>query len=90
MMNILDNNGAHIDDIYYCPHNADDECSCRKPKPGMIKEAAKKHDIDLKKSWMIGDNNRDIEAGHRANCNSILVEKNKNIENTINMIIAQS
>jgi D-glycero-D-manno-heptose 1,7-bisphosphate phosphatase len=57
-----------ITDIFYCPHHPDftGECECRKPKPGMILEAAKKYNIDLSKSILIGDKITDIEAGKRA------------------------
>ena len=59
-------------DIVCCPHD-NNVCECRKPKPGMLIEAAKRHDINLSKSWMIGDSAKDIEAGHRAGCRTILV-----------------
>ncbi len=54
-------------DIEYCPHDRD-QCSCRKPQPGMLKRAAAKHGIILSESWMIGDSPRDVEAGRRAGC----------------------
>jgi histidinol-phosphate phosphatase family protein len=74
-----------IDGIHYCPHYPrgykDDvvpefeiDCECRKPKPGMILQAAKDHDIDLSKSIMIGDSDKDIEAGKAAGCGTILVD----------------
>ena len=59
-------------DILCCPHGVD-ECDCRKPKPGMFLEAARRHDLDLKASWMIGDHDTDIEAGRAAGCRTILV-----------------
>jgi len=59
-------------DILYCPHH-EGECNCRKPKPGMLLEAAKRHGLDLKASWMIGDDERDVEAGRRAGCRTVLV-----------------
>jgi len=86
MIKIMENNGAHIDDIFYCPHY-DDNCSCRKPNPGMILEAAKKYNIDLSKSWVIGDSERDIEAGRRAGCKTILVKVNTNIKDVVERII---
>ena len=49
-------------DVFYCPHSPDDNCNCRKPKPGMFIEAKKKHSINMKESWMIGDSQRDITA----------------------------
>ncbi|OGV65538.1 MAG: hypothetical protein A2498_08445 [Lentisphaerae bacterium RIFOXYC12_FULL_60_16] len=59
-------------DILFCPHG-DDTCACRKPNPGMLLEAARRHGIDLAASWMIGDQPRDVEAGCRAGCRTILV-----------------
>lgn len=62
-----------VDDIYYCPHDRNDGCGCRKPLPGMLLDAAKKHSIDLSRSWMIGDQSRDIAAGRTAGCKTIIV-----------------
>src|SRR5258707_12947583 len=47
--------GATVDAVYYCPHEKEPPCRCRKPAPGMLIDAARAHDIDLKASWMIGD-----------------------------------
>jgi len=68
MKNQFLNNGIHIAEIYHCPHHEkiSGECSCRKPKPGMLLEAAKKFNIDLDNSIMIGDKERDIQAGLNA------------------------
>lgn len=63
-----------IDKIYCCYHDDKDNCECRKPKPGMILQAAKEFDIDLKKSWVIGDRSKDIEAGIAAGCKTIFVD----------------
>lgn len=59
-------------DIVYCPHPRD-SCDCRKPKPGMLLTSAEKYNIDLKSSWMVGDQAGDIEAGKRAGCKTIYV-----------------
>jgi len=64
--------GLGLLDIFCCVHDKD-ECECRKPKPGMLLEAARRHDIDLKVSWMVGDNEKDVEAGRRAGCKTILI-----------------
>lgn len=64
----------HVDDIKVCYHIDEDNCCCRKPKPGMIIDAAKEHTIDLKRSYMIGDRWLDIEAGKTAGCKTILVQ----------------
>jgi D-glycero-D-manno-heptose 1,7-bisphosphate phosphatase len=60
--------GARLDGIYYCPHELSPPCSCRKPAPGMLLTAAQEHQIDLERSWMIGDSETDVEAGKRAGC----------------------
>jgi len=59
--------GILIDDIYHCPHHPDISgvCSCRKPEPGMLVEAAREHGIDLASSVLVGDSERDITAAHR-------------------------
>lgn len=60
--------GATIDAVYYCPHEKDDHCHCRKPGPGMLFQARQDHGIDLSASWMIGDSEADVEAGKNAGC----------------------
>jgi len=65
--------GLNLLDIFYCPHTAADDCACRKPKPGMIFEAAEKHNIDLSRSWVIGDQERDVQAGYAAGCRCVRV-----------------
>ena len=60
--------GARIDAIYYCPHDFQPPCSCRKPQPGMLLEAARAHQIELAWSWMIGDSDLDVVAGKSAGC----------------------
>lgn len=63
-----------IDDIYCCIHDDSDNCSCRKPKPGMIFEAAIKWNINLNSSFLIGDRWKDIEAGTNAGLRTILID----------------
>jgi len=58
--------GLRIKDVFYCPHQPSDNCSCRKPSPGMFLKAAKTYSIDIEKSWMIGDKLTDIEAANAA------------------------
>ena len=65
--------GAHIDHIYYCPHNWFDGCECRKPKPGMLYQAARDLSFDLTKCYLFGDDERDIEAANAARCKSELI-----------------
>jgi D-glycero-D-manno-heptose 1,7-bisphosphate phosphatase len=73
MRDFLASEGAKIDGIYYCPHDDQPPCSCRKPAPGMLLNAASDHQIDLHESWMIGDSASDVEAGKRAGCKTAQV-----------------
>jgi len=63
-----------IDDIFVCYHDDDDECACRKPLPGLLLEARRKHNIDLSRSFVVGDRWRDIDAGHNAGCKTVLID----------------
>ncbi|WP_149400540.1 D-glycero-alpha-D-manno-heptose-1,7-bisphosphate 7-phosphatase [Dictyobacter arantiisoli] len=70
-----------LDGIYYCPHHVDGvipelsiRCQCRKPRPGMLLQAAQELAIDLSSSWFVGDILDDIEAGNQAGCHTILVD----------------
>ena len=63
-----------LEDIKVCYHIDADLCSCRKPKPGMLLEAARDHGIDLRKSFMVGDRWRDIGAGRAAGCRTVFVD----------------
>lgn len=76
MMLLMSKYKLKLLDILYCPHD-EGQCNCRKPQPGMLLKAAKKHMIDLRSSWMVGDDPRDIEAGHNAGCKTILVGHKK-------------
>ena len=70
---------AHIDGVYYCPHHPDfdQECSCRKPKPGMLLQAQKEHDICMKNSVMIGDSMRDMHAAQAAHVGTCILLHDK-------------
>ena len=87
MATLLGKEGAYVDAIYVCPHHPDKgfegerpeykiDCDCRKPKPGMLLQAAKDFNIDLSQSFMIGDSDRDVEAGEAAGCKAVKVEQN--------------
>ena len=98
---ILGKERAYVNAIYYCPHHPDKgypeerpeykiECECRKPKPGMLLQAAKDWNIDLSKSYMIGDSDRDLRVGQNAGCkDSIVIKTNEPnaLLNTIKEII---
>lgn len=89
MQTLLGQEGAYLDGIYICPHHPDKGfagerqeykivCDCRKPKPGLLLKAAKDFNIDLSQSYMIGDDDRDVQAGLNAGCKeSIKIETNK-------------
>ncbi len=69
---LLKDHGLTLLDVLCCPHGPA-ECDCRKPLPGMLLTAARRHAIELNESWMIGDRMTDVEAGCRAGCRTILV-----------------
>ena len=73
--------GAVLTDVYYCPHEKQPPCSCRKPAPGMILTAARRHEIDLTGSWMIGDSDIDVEAGRNAGCKTVRIVNGDEIGN---------
>lgn len=84
METLLGNKGAYVDAIYYCPHHPHGgyngeipglktECDCRKPKPGMLWQAARDYNIDLSASWMVGDSQNDVMAGKNAGCRTALL-----------------
>jgi len=73
-------NGVDILDVLHCPHLPDSNCNCRKPKPGMIKDAKHKYGIDIQNSWLIGDKENDIIAGNSSGIsNTILVKSGHKI-----------
>jgi D-glycero-D-manno-heptose 1,7-bisphosphate phosphatase len=69
---VLSAEGVVLDAYYYCEHGPDDDCECRKPRPGMLRTAAREHGIDLAASFMVGDKRSDVAAGHAAGCTSVL------------------
>ncbi len=84
MEDLLGNEGAYLDDIYFCPHHPDKgfpgevaslkiHCDCRKPKIGMLLKAKAKYNIDLSKSWFVGDTCQDVQTGINAGCKTILL-----------------
>lgn len=78
--------GGKILKIYVCPHHPDDGCSCRKPQPGLLLQAAQEYAIDLSKSFFVGDSSTDIEAGNRVGCITIQVGTDP-VEESPNQII---
>ena len=87
MLDELGKIGGHIDAIYYCPHKPDDNCSCRKPEPGLILKAAADFNIDLSASWMVGDSDTDIQAGKTAGCKTMKVTLERPLLEIVDQII---
>ncbi len=67
--------GGQIDAIYYCPHRPEENCSCRKPNTGLLEEAISDFEIDLGRSWAIGDDQKDAEMAKKAGIRAILLER---------------
>lgn len=107
---LLGEEGAYVDAIYYCPHHPHKgyagevvelkvDCDCRKPKPGMLLKAATDFNIDLSRSWIIGDDERDIMAGYQAGCKTMLVSDSEvdfgqdyrvnSLEDAVNRILSE-
>ncbi len=81
MQQRLQHEQAYVDAFYYCPHHPTEgigsykiECNCRKPKPGMLKAAAREFRIDLSHSFIVGDQLSDLAAGHAVGCRGVLVQ----------------
>ena len=95
METLLGREGAYLDAIYFCPHHPHKgyegevpelkiECECRKPRPGMLLQAAKDFHIDLSESWMVGDSDRDVLAGKNAGCKTVLLsDKEEDVGQTL-------
>jgi len=64
-----------VDAVLTCPHRPSDDCDCRKPRPGMLLSAARSHEIDLSRSFMVGDRASDVEAGRRAGCRTVFIDR---------------
>lgn len=67
-----------LDDFFVCYHDDADNCACRKPKPGLVLDAATKYNVDLSQSFLIGDRWRDVDAGAAAGCRTILIDHGYN------------
>lgn len=78
--------GGEILKIYYCPHHPEAHCSCRKPRIGMLKKAAREWNLDLKKCLFVGDSLKDLQAGKRAGCHTLLVQTGQG-EETLKKIL---
>jgi D-glycero-D-manno-heptose 1,7-bisphosphate phosphatase len=87
MRELFSQAGLPLDGFYYCPHHPEGivrqyavNCFCRKPSPGLLFQAAREHNLNLAASWMVGDILNDVEAGHRADCRTILINNGNETE----------
>jgi D-glycero-D-manno-heptose 1,7-bisphosphate phosphatase len=79
--------GGRIEAIYYCPHNWDEGCECRKPKPGMLFQAQREFSLDLSRTHFIGDDERDAQAADTAGCRSLMVSADRSLMDIIRSIL---
>ncbi len=87
LRSMLEVEGVFLDEIYYCPHHhMVESCLCRKPQPLMIEKALARFDIDPAKSWMIGDSQRDVEAGLAAGLRTILIKSNSDLREVLGKV----
>ena len=95
---LLGQKGAYVDDIFICPHHPDKgfagerpeykiDCGCRKPKPGLLLQAAQKYNIDLTASWMVGDSDSDVMAGKAAGCRTVKLVDGVTLDDTVSYIL---
>jgi D-glycero-D-manno-heptose 1,7-bisphosphate phosphatase len=85
MLKEVEKAGGAIEEVFYCVHRDEDNCECRKPKPGMLEMASKKYKINPKTTYFIGDAKTDIMAGKKAGCGSILVLSGKSSSENIGL-----
>ena len=83
----LKQHGTKVDRFYYCPHKPDENCECRKPKPGLLFKAADELQLNLQSSWLIGDNDTDIQAATTAGCRAIRINTNNDLPHTVQQIL---
>ena len=86
---LLEQDNAALDAIYFCPHHPDDGCRCRKPARGMIDRAVSELQVDLRRSYLIGDHARDVQLAKAVGAKAILVTSGRVDEQAINMLRAQ-
>jgi len=72
-VDVVEKNGGHIDGVYYCLHQDQDACDCRKPKPGLLLRAQREHQFAFAETFLVGDSEMDLMAAHRVGCPAILV-----------------
>ena len=79
LKNYLNQHDTYVDSIYYCPHTPEENCSCRKPKPGLLIKATNDFGINLEESYFIGDSESDLNAAKEARCKGILLKNDQTL-----------
>ena len=87
IQSFLIEHNTKIDYFYYCPHTPTENCSCRKPKTGLLLKAIDDFSIDVNNSWFIGDRDSDIQAGESVGCKTLKIQNNFNLEKAVNLIL---
>jgi histidinol-phosphate phosphatase family protein len=87
MQGAIKKGGGSISHFYYCPHHPDDQCHCRKPRCGLLKRAARDLNLNLADCFFVGDTLKDVHAGRRAGCRTVLVQTGQG-EKTLQKILA--
>jgi D-glycero-D-manno-heptose 1,7-bisphosphate phosphatase len=87
MVQAIEAAGGRIDDVLYCPHRPDEQCDCRKPKPGMLLTAAKRWGVDLSQSYLVGDAKTDMQTAQSVGCRSYLVLTGRGRQQLIHCLI---
>lgn len=77
MLQLVEEAGGRIDAICYCPHRPEDDCDCRKPLPGLLRQIQQHLGLDIRGCYMVGDSLRDLEAGVAMGCRPVLVRTGK-------------
>lgn len=78
--NLLRRDGIEFREIAYCPHRPEEGCGCRKPSPLMVERLAREHDVDLSRSFFVGDRIKDVLTGVRAGCRTVLIASPREAE----------
>ena len=78
MRRMVNQHGGHITDIFFCPHRPEEGCQCRKPKPGLIRQAQKMYPMNRLNTWMVGDSVKDIDCARNAGCGQAILVRTGN------------
>ena len=87
MGHAVENYGGRIEDIFFCPHLPEEECNCRKPKPGLIFEAQRRYGIKLPAAYLVGDSVKDIQCARNAGCGFAVLVRTGNGRNSEKMLV---